>query len=50
MPGDEYEAEAECWQDSSCKVINVLIYDSAEDLPQTEDETIPGDTAPTDTN
>lgn len=50
MPGDEYEAEAECWQDSSCKVINVLIYDSAEDLPQTEDETIPGDTAPTDNN
>ena len=50
MPDDEYEAEAECWQNSSCKVINVLIYNSVEDLPLTEETTIPGETAPTDNN
>lgn len=49
-PGDEYEAEAEVWQNSSCKVINVLIYESVEDLPVTESETIPGESTPTDTN
>ena len=49
-PDDEYEAEAESWQNSSCKVIDVLIYDSVEDLPISNHETIPGETTPTDTN
>lgn len=43
-PGDEYEAEAEWWQDSSCQVVNILI------LEITEETTVPDESTSSDSN